>query len=179
MAKTRNNTTDGRDTSATPDDPTDGTPAVDENGEPATSELSPTEPGPVDGLTPTEQMAGPIGGSDNYAYLDQTRTPLHERENPMDSLTEASQAELNPAFTAKAEDGGPVNAKGEGIGTAPNANDLALAAAENSGVEGAVEQVQEQIDAGQKEQIDAEKVLADAQDAAPDGVDAATGQREG
>lgn len=172
MGKNRNQTNQ----SATPDpevaEQIDGEPTED------TAELAPTEPGPVDGLTPTESVAGPIGGSDNYAYLDQTRTPLHDRDMPMDSNTEASQAELNPAFTPKAEDGGPVNANGDGIGTAPNADDLALAAAENSGRDGAVEEVQEQIDAGKEDQIDAEAVQADAEEKAPEGIDASTGQRE-
>lgn len=126
-------------------------------------------------------IAGSMGGPDNYPYQDRTAVPLHERNlsavnNP---LTEASQAELNPAFTAKADDGGPTTTEGEGIGTEPNVHDQMLAAAENSGQEGAVEQTQAQIDAGAEQQIDAQAVTDAAQQAAPDGIDGATGQPEG
>lgn len=157
-----------------PDVQPSGDPAVDdETGEGATEQLGKNEPGPIDGLTPTEQIASPMGGTDNYAYLDQTRTPLHERTQLMDSTTEASQADLNPAFTAQAKDGGPVNDNDESVGTEPNRDELLLAAAENSGQEGAVEQTQAQIDAGAEQQIDAEQVTADADARAEAGKDAA------
>lgn len=124
-------------------------------------------------------IAGSMGGPDNYPYQDRTAVPLHERTQLMDSTTEASQAELNPAFTPKAEDGGPMTAENESIGTEPNVHDDMLAAAERQGGEEAVQQTQEQIDAGTEQQMDAEKVTAQAQEAAPEGIDASTGQPEG
>lgn len=135
----------------------------------------------LDGLSPQEAIASNAYGAPNeYPYLDKTSTPLHERDLPMSTdAAGPSQAELNPAFYPKAEDGGPTTSEGEGIGTEPNIHDQMLAAAENSGVEGAVEQVQEQIEQGQKEQIDAEAVTAAAQERAPEGIDASTGQPEG
>lgn len=141
--------------------------------------------GQTEGLEPLSRedqqaaIAGSMGGPDNYPYQDRTAVPLHERTQLMDSTTEASQAELNPAFTAKAEDGGPTTAEGEGIGTEPNVHDQMLAAAERSGQEGAVERTQEQLDAGAERQMDAEAVTAAAQERAPEGIDAATGQPEG
>lgn len=136
--------------------------------------------GKLDGMTANEAIASPIGAPDQYPYLDKTAMPLHERNLPM--TTDAggpSQAELNPAFYPKAEDGGPTTANDEGIGTEPNVNDQMLASAAKSGVEGAVEQTEEQIAEGQKQQMDAEGVTAAAQERAPDGVDGATGQPEG
>jgi hypothetical protein len=84
-----------------------------------------------------EQQAGiasAMGGSDQYAYADKTAIPVHERTMQMNSTTEASQAELNPAFTPKPEDGGPVHpVSGEGVGTEPNmAEKLAIAEDEAS-----------------------------------------------
>lgn len=130
-------------------------------------------------------VASSMGGSDNYPYVDRTAIPLHERNlsavnNP---LTEASQAELNPAFTAKQEDGGPVvtdpeSGEEKGIGTEPNVHEQMLAAAANSGDDDAGKLVQDQIDAGQAQQMDVDEVNAQAQERAPEGVDASTGQKE-
>lgn len=134
----------------------------------------------LEGQSVTEAVRGGMGGGDNYPYLDKTALPLHERNLPMS--TDAfgpSQSDLNPAFTPKPEDGGPSKERdGEGTieGTEPNLNDKALAAAENSGQEGAVEAVQESIDAGEKEQMDAEKVQADAEERMPDNADPVTGK---
>lgn len=137
----------------------------------------------LEGQTVEEAVRGGFGGGDNYPYLDKTAMPLHERDLPMNSDAYGpSQSDLNPAFTPKPEDGGPSKElQGEGVieGTEPNADEKALAAAENSGQEGAVEAVQESIDAGKAKQMDAEKVTQEAQERAPKGVDAATGQPEG
>lgn len=136
----------------------------------------------LEGQSVNEAIRGGMGGADNYPYLDKTLLPLHERDLPMNSdAFGPSQSDLNPAFTPKPEDGGPTSDGSDGVieGTEPNANDKALAAAENSGQEGAVEAVQESIDVGAEKQIDAEKVTAAAQERAPEGVDAATGKKEG
>jgi hypothetical protein len=136
----------------------------------------------LDGMTTNEATASSIGGSDQYPYLDKTALPLHERDLPVNSDAYGpSQADLNPAFSPKPEDGGPSKEDRPGTieGTALNADDLALAAAQNAedaGQEGAVDQVKESIEAGKEQQMDAEQVTADAQDRAPEGVDATTGQ---
>lgn len=137
--------------------------------------------GVLDGMTPQEAVASSIGGSDQYPYLDKSATPLHERNLPMTSIDGPSQADLNPAFTPKPEDGGPSKERdGEQVieGTEPNVNEQALAAAENSGDEGAVQAVEESIAAGEEQQIDAEQVQADAEERMPDGTNPVTGQPE-
>lgn len=149
-------------------------------GETADSGVSETEELPE--LSKEDQqaaIAGAMGGPNNYPYQDRTAMPLHERNMPAmgnSPLTEASQAELNPAFYPKAEDGGPMNANGESIGTEPNAHEQALAAVENQG--GDVEAAREQLD-GTDQQMDAEAVTQRAQERAPEGIDASTGQPEG
>lgn len=171
---------------------TDPNVAARTGGDPTTVEqegLTPNDKGELPELSQKEYgaaIASSMGGTDNYPYVDRTAIPMHERNlsavnNP---LTEASQAELNPAFTAKAEDGGPVNAKGESIGTAPNVNDIALARAQNAEDAGndqkdAVAAVKEQIAEGEKQQMDAQAVTDAAQDRAPAGIDASTGRKEG
>lgn len=137
--------------------------------------------GVLDDMTPQEAVASSVGGTDQYPYLDKSAIPLHERNLPMTSIDGPSQADLNPAFTPKPEDGGPSKERdGEQVieGTEPNAQEQALAAAENSGEEGAVEAVKESIAEGEKQQMDAEQVQADAEQRTPDGIDASTGQPE-
>lgn len=136
-----------------------------------------------EGNTVEEAIASPVGGSDQYPYLDQTRVPHHERNMPNmgnSPLTEASQAELNPAFTAKAEDGGPTNENGDSIGTEPNADEKLVIAAQNlenqgANAEGTVAEVEQQIEDQKDQQIDAEQVQADFAEANPD-KDPVTGQ---
>jgi hypothetical protein len=138
--------------------------------------------GSLEGMTPNEAIASSVGAPNDYPYIDKSSMPVHERNfSNMNPNHEPSQADLNPAFSPKPEDGGQTSDGSDGVieGTEPNANDKALAAAENSGQEGAVEAVQEQIDAGAEQQIDAEKVTAAAQERAPEGIDASTGQKEG
>jgi len=132
----------------------------------------------LEGLSPEEAVGSSMGAPNDYPYLDKSAIPVHERHMQMNSVDGPSQSDLNPAFSAKPADGGRY---GEGVieGTELNANELALAAAENSGEEGAVEAVEEQIAEGAKQQIDAEAVTQAAQDRAPAGVDASTGQKEG
>lgn len=137
----------------------------------------------LEGRTPEEAIASNLGAPNDYPYIDKTAVPLHERNQPVSTDAGGpSQAELNPAFYPKPEDGGPVTANNEGIGTEPNVHDQMLAAAqkaEDAGQEGAVEQAEQQIAEGQEQQMDAEAVTAAAQERAPEGVDAATGQPEG
>lgn len=132
----------------------------------------------LEGLSPEEAVGSSMGAPNDYPYLDKSAIPVHERHMQMNSVDGPSQADLNPAFSAKPADGGRY---GEGVieGTELNANELALAAAENSGEEGAVEAVEEQIAEGAKQQIDAEAVTQAAQDRAPAGIDASTGRKEG
>ena len=133
----------------------------------------------LEGKTPSEAVASSIGGSDQYPYLDKTALPLHERDLPMNSDAYGpSQADLNPAFSPKPEDGGPSKEDNPAVieGTAPNRDDLALAAAENSGDEDAVQAVKDDIEAGKEQQMDVEAVNAKAEERAPEGVDSETGQ---
>lgn len=138
-----------------------------------------TTPDPYDvleGMSTEEAIRSNTTGAPNeYPYRDVTALPLHERDLPMNSdAFGPSQAELNPAFYPKKEDGGPVTADGEGIGTEPNADDKALAAAANadpSGEQGLVEQVQESIDEGTKAQMDVDEVNAKGEARAPEGTE--------
>lgn len=161
----------------------DPTAAPDEQEKAAASLVEQDPYDRLEGRTPEEAVAAPLGAPDDYPYLDKTSMPLHERNLPM--TTDAggpSQAELNPAFYPKAEDGGPTTANDEGIGTEPNIHDQMLAAAktaEENGQEGAVEQTEKQIAEGQEQQMDAQAVTDAAQERAPEGIDAATGQPEG
>lgn len=108
-------------------------------------------------------IASAVGGPDQYPYVDRTAIPVHERDMLMNSGTEASQAELNPAFTPQAKDGGPVTENDESVGTEPNAYEQQAAAAENQGGEELRKQVEEDQAKGAEQQIDAEQVTADQQ----------------
>lgn len=125
-------------------------------------------------------IASPMGGTDQYTYVDRTAVPLHERNfsNMNSPLTEASQAELNPAFTAKAEDGGPANDKDESVGSEPNALELQADAAENQGGEEMRAQVEEQQAAATEQQMDVDAVNAAAEENA-EGTDTDPGTGAG
>ena len=122
--------------------------------------------------------ASSLGGTDNYAYVDQTRVPLEERTYPVTSpLSDISQAEANPAFTPKQEDGGPVHpVTGEGIGTEPNVHEEILQTVEDDPEAKAA--VEAEIEAGKEQQMDVDAVNAAAEERTPDDVDASTGQKE-
>lgn len=128
----------------------------------------------LEGQSVNEAIRGGMGGGDNYPYLDKTAAPLHERDLPMNSdAAGPSQADLNPAFSAKPEDGGRSKEKdGEQVieGTEPNVNDKALAAAESTGDDEAVQAVKDSVQAGQDAQMDVDEVNAKGEQRAPEGT---------
>lgn len=129
-------------------------------------------------------IASSQGGTDQYSYVDRTATPVHERNSVVTNgpTTEASQAELNPAFYPKPEDGGPTVTTPEGeekpIGTEPNVHERMMMEAEASGDDQMVEQVRKQIEDGKAQQMDVDAVNAAAEERTPDKIDAATGQEK-
>lgn len=127
----------------------------------------------LDGQTPEEAVRGAVGAPDQYPYLDKTAMPLHERNLPMTTADGPSQSDLNPAFTPKPEDGGPSKERdGEQVieGTEPNMAEQRVAAAENSGQDGAVEAVEKDIAEGEKQQMDVDEVNKKGEERAPEGT---------
>lgn len=168
-------------TTPTTEEPTVTEPTTDDQVDEQQQLVEDDPHGALEGMTPNEAIASSVGAPNDYPYVDKSATPVHERHLQVNSIDGPSQADLNPAFTPKPEDGGPSEERdGEQVieGTEPNANDQALAAAENSGQEGAVEAVEESIAAGESQQMDVDAVNDKAEERTPDGIDAATGQEK-
>lgn len=156
-------------------DPTDATDQLESEVEDQQKLVQEDPYGVLEGRSPNEAIASSVGAPNDYPYVDKSSLPVHERSfSNMNADHGPSQSDLNPAFTPKPDDGGPSQERdGEQVieGTEPNYDEQAIAAAENSGQEGAVDTVKEQIAEGEKQQMDVDKVDEQGEARAPEGTE--------